>query len=162
MIERGVVQHLENRVNRAGFRVVRAVNQALDASMHQCSRTHRARLNCSKQGAVPQAVVTKRRSRLAQCDNLGMSSWIGVRDVAIPSTPDNVAVAKHNRADRDLAGFQGTLRSAQGLFHPNFVRTLHAHGLPYCRASVRRAIAKPPKSGQRQFIIFAAPCLVVS
>ena len=48
VIELRVVYHLQNRMYGAGLGIVCAVDQALDASVHQSAGAHRARLDCYK------------------------------------------------------------------------------------------------------------------
>lgn len=59
MVELWVIQQLHHRPHGAGFRVVCAINHALDARMHHRSGAHSARLNCNKQVAVRQTMVTE-------------------------------------------------------------------------------------------------------
>ncbi len=86
MIQCRVIYHLQNRMDGPCLRIVGTVHQAADARMNCRSRAHGARLNCSKQFAVAQPVVTDVSSRLAQGHNLSMGRWIVVGEVAIPSS----------------------------------------------------------------------------
>jgi len=121
MVQLRVTQHLHYRMNRARFGIVGSVDEALDPGMHQRARAHGARLNCSKQIAVSQAVVTNGCTGFAQGDNFRMRGGIGVRDVTVPSPADDFSVAHHHRAHGDFTCFQGALRSAEGFLHPKFV-----------------------------------------
>src|ERR1035438_918002 len=49
MIQAGMIQYLQNRMDGAGLRIVGTIHQAANAGMHRSSRAHGARLNCSKQ-----------------------------------------------------------------------------------------------------------------
>ena len=82
---------------------------------------HRARFNCNKELAVFQTMVTNGRTGFAQRDDLGVGGRIGVGDVAIPSAAYDLAVADHDRADRDFSSFECALGAAQGFLHPEFV-----------------------------------------
>src|ERR1700722_6768317 len=104
-----------------GLRIVRAIYQALDARMHQGARAHRALLNWGKQVAVFQTVVAKGGTSFAQGDDLGMSRRIGGGDVAVPSAPDDPAVAYYDRPHRDFSRLKRPLGATQGFFHPNLV-----------------------------------------
>jgi len=121
MIQTGVIHHLQNRMDGACLRVVGTVHQAADAGMHCRSRAHGARLNCSKQFAVPESVVTEVSSRLAQRHDFSMSGWIGVGEVAIPSSSNHAPFAHHDRSHRHFTRFQCALGAAEGFFHPEFV-----------------------------------------
>ncbi len=79
MIQTGVICHLQNRMDRACLRVVGTVYQAADAGMNGRSRAHGARLNCSKQFAVAESVITEVSSRLAQCHDFSVGGWIASR-----------------------------------------------------------------------------------
>jgi hypothetical protein len=121
MIQTRVIYHFHHRANRAGFRVVSPVNQALDASVYYSSRTHGTRFDCSKQRAADEAVITKVCGGLAQRHDLGMRRRIELGKITIPAAADDVSVADHNRTYRHFSHFQGTLCAAESLFHEKFV-----------------------------------------
>jgi hypothetical protein len=50
-----------------------------------------------------------------------MGRGIGVGNVAVPSAPNNIALAHDDRADRHFFGVKGTMGAAQGFFHPKLV-----------------------------------------
>jgi len=108
-------------VHGAGFGVVCAVNQAPNAGMNQRSRAHGARLNCSKQLAVPQAMVADRGTRFTQRKHFRVGGGIGVGDVAIESAANDLALVHHNGAHGNFSGFKRALRGTQGFLHPEFV-----------------------------------------
>jgi hypothetical protein len=66
-------------------------------------------------------MVTNGCTGLAQSDDLGMGCWVGVDDVAVPSSAHNLAVTHHDCAYRDFSGFESTLGAAEGFLHPDFV-----------------------------------------
>jgi len=105
----------------ASLRVVCTVHQAFQPGMHQRARTHRARFNCSKQFTVAETVVTNGGTGLAQGDDLGVGSGIGVGEIAVRATANNATVAHHDCAYRDLTSLKGAPGSAQRFFHPEFV-----------------------------------------
>ena len=121
VVQLRMIYDLHHRVHRSGFRIVGAVDQALDARVHQCSGAHRARFNCSKQLALLQTMVTDGCTGLAQSDDFGMGRGIVVADVAIPSPADDSAAAGDYGSYRDFSGFQGALSAAQGFLHVEFV-----------------------------------------
>ncbi len=121
MIQSRVIHHLQNRMDGPCLRVVGTVHQAADARMNCRSRAHGARLNCSKQFAVAQTVVTDVSSRLAQGHNLSMRRWIVVGEVAIPSSSHQLLGTHHDCSHRHFARFQCALRTAEGFFHPQLV-----------------------------------------
>jgi hypothetical protein len=121
VIQLGMVQHFHHRMDGASFWVVRSIHQAFQPGMHQGARAHRTRLNCGKELTVSQAVVPQIGTGLAKGDDFGVSGRVGVGEVAIPASADDLACANHDRAHGDLACFQCALCGAESLFHPEFV-----------------------------------------
>jgi hypothetical protein len=66
-------------------------------------------------------MVTDGGAGRAQCHNLRVRRRVGVGNVAICSTADDPVFTHHHRAYRNFASFQGTLRTAQSLLHPQLV-----------------------------------------
>lgn len=58
VIQLRMIQDLHDRTDRPSFCIIRAINKAPDAGVHQRPRAHCAWLNCNKQFALFQAVVT--------------------------------------------------------------------------------------------------------
>jgi hypothetical protein len=121
MIQGGVVCHLQNRMDGSCFGVVGSVHQAAEAGMNGRTRAHGARLNCNKQLAVAQTVVTGVSSCLAQGYDFGVGGGIAVGEILIPSSTDYAAGAHDHCSYRNFARLQGALGTAQGFFHPQFV-----------------------------------------
>ena len=121
MIQTGVIHHLQNRMDRACLRVVGTVHQAAEASVNRRSRAHGARLNCGKQFAVAESVISDVSSRLAQCHDFSMSGWVAVGEVAIPSSSNYAPSAHDDRSHRHFTGLQCPLGAAEGFFHPKFI-----------------------------------------
>jgi hypothetical protein len=121
MIQAGVIDHLENRMDGSSLWVVGTIHQAAEASMHGRSRAHRARLNCSKQFAVAEPMIPQASSRLAQGHDFGMCGGVVIAEVAIPSPSYDASFAHHDGSNRHLACLQCALRAAKGFFHPKFV-----------------------------------------
>jgi hypothetical protein len=103
--------------------------------MNQRACAHGTGLNCSKQFAVSQAMLTHDSTGFPQCHDFCMGSRIGIGDISIPTATHDPAVTHHYRANGNFACVQGSLSSAQGLFHPQFVafpgqfQFLHRSGL---------------------------------
>ncbi len=123
----------------ACLRVVGAVHQAADAGMDSRSRAHGARLNCSKQFAVAEPVITGVSSSIAQRHDFSVSGWIAVGEVVIPPSPNHAPSAHHDRSHWNFARLKGALGATQGFFHPEFVgwsrRVVHfsvTHLTPDC------------------------------
>jgi hypothetical protein len=105
MIQAGVIHHLQNRIDGAGFRVVRSVDQAAEAGVNCRSRAHGARLNCNKQFAGAETMITEVLSRFAEGDHFGVRGGIVVGDIAIPSASYNLARMYYNCPYGYLSGF---------------------------------------------------------
>jgi len=105
----------------ARFGVVGSVDQALDSGMNQRAGAHCARLNCNKQFALSQTMVTQRGTRLAQSDDFGVARGIGVGDIAIPSASDDVALVDDDCAHGNFSRVERALGGAEGFFHQEFV-----------------------------------------
>jgi hypothetical protein len=112
-----MIYNLHHRMNRARFRVIRTVNQAFDPGMDERSGTHCARLNCSKELTLTQAVVANSSTGLAQGDDLGVSGGIALGQVAIAAASNDYAAAHHDGAHRNFTGLQRALRGAESFFH---------------------------------------------
>ncbi len=122
MIQAGVIRHSQNRMDGACLRVVGAIHQAAHSSMNRRSRAHGARLNCSKQFAVAQPVITEVSARFAQGHDFSMRGRIAIGEVAIPSSSNYASFTHHDRSHWHFACLQCTLSAAQGFLHPQLVR----------------------------------------
>jgi hypothetical protein len=78
MIQPGVIHHLQNRMHGACFRIFGAIHQATQAGVNQRSRTHRAGLNCSKEFAGAQTMITDVSAGFAEGQDFGMGGGITV------------------------------------------------------------------------------------
>src|SRR5579863_5591295 len=90
--------------------------------MDQSTRTHRAGFNCNKEFAVSKAVVTNGFTSLAKSCDFSMCGGIGVDDVAIPPTTNDLSISNYDCADRNLAELESALSAAERFLHPEFIR----------------------------------------
>jgi hypothetical protein len=121
MIQAGVIYHLQHRINGSCLRVIRAVDEATDSSMNRRSRTHGAGLNCNKQFAAAQAMITQVFASFAERDYLGVSGRVVVGKIAVPSSSNDLAFEDDHCSDRHLSGFKSALRATERFFHPSLV-----------------------------------------
>jgi hypothetical protein len=151
-------------MNRSGLGIVRTVHQAADAGMNERSRTHGARLNCSKQFTVAEAVVTEVPSGFAQRHDLSVGGWIVVGQVAIPASSDDAAITYDDGSYGDFAGLESALGGAESFFHPELVAceqvgagivTVMRFRIQSIRRLVRKGQLKSP-AGQSPESQFAA------
>jgi hypothetical protein len=112
MVQLRVVQHLHHRMDCARFGVVRAIYDAFHSRVHHRARAHWTRLNCNKQFAVSQAMVTQVSSGLAKGDDFSVGGGVGVGDVAVPASADNLSPVNNDCAYGDLASLQCALGGA--------------------------------------------------
>jgi hypothetical protein len=89
--------------------------------MHHGTGAHGARFNCNKQLTVSQTVITNGCTGFAESDDFGMGGGIGVRDVAVPSAANDLAIADYDSPHRDFVYFESALGATEGFFHPEFV-----------------------------------------
>src|SRR5438552_17735991 len=109
MIQLRVIQYLQNGMNGTRLRIVRPINQTLNAGMNERARAHGTRFNCSKKCTVAQTVVTDVSAGIPQRDDLCVGRGITVRNVAIPSPADYLSVTADHRSNWPISHFQGTL-----------------------------------------------------
>jgi hypothetical protein len=121
MIQAGVIHHLQDRMDGSCLWIIGTIHQAAEAGMHGCSRAHSARLNCNKQFAAAEAVITEVSSGFAQCHNFGVGGGIGVGEIAIPTPPNDAVFADDHGSDGHFVRVEGALGAEQGLLHPKFV-----------------------------------------
>src|SRR5579862_970440 len=69
VVQLRMIQHLHRRTNGSRFRIVGAIDETADASMHHGAGAHGTRFNCNKQITAPQTVVAEVFTGLAQCDD---------------------------------------------------------------------------------------------
>src|SRR5258708_13225710 len=105
-------------MNSARLWVIGTIHQTADASKNCRARAHGARLNCSKQFTVDEAVITEVSSRLAQRHDLSVSGCIVIDEVAIPSSSNHAALANDDPSHGHLARLHIPLGPAQRFFHP--------------------------------------------
>jgi hypothetical protein len=108
-------------MNGSRLGVVRTINQSADSGMHHCSGTHGARLNRGIELAIAQAMVADRSSGLAECENLSMGGRIGISNVAIETSANDLSRTHDHCAHRNFSGVKRTLGGAQRLLHPQFI-----------------------------------------
>jgi|SRR3984885_2580013 hypothetical protein len=89
--------------------------------MDQSTRAHRAGFNCNKEFAVSKAMVTNGCTRFTESGDLGVCSRIGVDNISIPSSADDLSVANDDSADWNFSEFEGSLGAAEGFLHPELV-----------------------------------------
>ena len=121
MIQHGVIQHLHDGMDRACFGIVGAVDQAFQPGMNYCAGTHSAWLDCRKQIALFQTVISNRSAGFTQRHHLGVSRWIAISDIAVPATPHNFSVAHHDCAYRNFSRLERALGCTQRFFHKQFI-----------------------------------------
>jgi hypothetical protein len=108
-------------MNGSGLWVVGAIHQAAEAGMYRSSRAHGAWLNCNKQFAAAEAVITEVSPGFSQRHYFGVRGGIGIGEIAIPSSSKDAPFADNHGSHGHLVGIEGSLGAAQGLLHPEFV-----------------------------------------
>jgi hypothetical protein len=121
MIQAGQIHHLQKRMDGSCFWIIGTVDQAADAGMNCRSRAHGTRLNCSKQFARDEAMVSYVSTRFAQGDDFCVGGWIVVREIAVPTPAHYASLVNDNGSNGHFIGLQCALGATKGLFHPEFV-----------------------------------------
>jgi hypothetical protein len=121
VVQLPVVYHLQDGMHCTRFWIVSAIHQALDPRVKQRPSAHSARLNCNKQFAAFQTIVTNVRTGLAEGDDFGVGGGIGIGDAAVEAAAYDASLADDDGADWDLARFQSALGGAEGFFHPELI-----------------------------------------
>jgi hypothetical protein len=116
-----MVQHLQHRPYSSSFGIFGAIHQPPDAGMNHSSGAHGARFNCNKEVTVPQTVVAERGPSVTQGRDFGVCGGIELANVAIPSPANNHPGMDHHGSDWYFTALQRPLRTAERLFHPQFV-----------------------------------------
>jgi hypothetical protein len=121
MVQTGVIQYLHRRMDGARLRVIGAVDQALEPGVNQSAGAHRTRLNCNKQLAAFQSMVTESCTGFAQGDYLGVGGGIGVANVAVAAPANDLSAAHNDCAYGDFSRSQRPLSGSESFFHEKFV-----------------------------------------
>lgn len=66
-------------------------------------------------------MVADAGSSFAKRDKFSVSRGIGIAKVAVPASTNDPALKHDKCPNGDFVGFEGTLGTAEGLFHPDFV-----------------------------------------
>ena len=109
MVQCGVVQDMHSRMNSSGLGILGAVHQAPDTGVHYGPGAHGAGLNGHEQIATWQAMISDGCAGLAQGNDLGMSGWIGIREVAVEAPSNDFSFVDDDGAHRNFAGVQCAL-----------------------------------------------------
>jgi len=108
-------------MDRACFRVIGAVNQALEPGVYERAGAHRARFNCNKQCAIFQAMIADCDTGFTQGHDLGVRRGIAIGKVPVAATADDLAATHDNCAHRNFSRLQCALCSPKRVFHEKLV-----------------------------------------
>jgi len=125
MVELGVIEDLQHGVHRAGFRVLRSIDQAANARMRDGSSTHGTRFHRDVEITIPKTIVADGLPGFAECQDFGMSRGIVGADGAIATAPNYSAFVNYDGAHRHFAVRFGLVGQGQSFAHEQIVR-LHA------------------------------------
>ena len=103
---------------RAGARLGRAIDEALDAGVHERTGAHRTRLDRDVESGIGETVVGRGLRRRAQRDDLGMRGGIAAADRLVEAGGDQLAIAHQHRTDRHFAGRRAEPRLFERELHP--------------------------------------------
>jgi hypothetical protein len=103
MIQRRVIQHLQNRFHRACLRISSSVNQARYSSLDQRTCAHGAWLNGDVELTLEQPMISNTRARIPQGDDLSVRTGVSVGQVTVAPATDNFVTQHYNSPYRHLA-----------------------------------------------------------
>jgi hypothetical protein len=66
-------------------------------------------------------MIAQVSSRFAERNYLGVSGWVVIGKVAVPSPSNNLAFGDDHGSDRHLSGFKSALSATERFFHPALV-----------------------------------------
>jgi hypothetical protein len=124
------------------LRVFRGPHHEFEPGLSAESRAHGARFKGHIQGAFLESPIAGGPARLAQGQQFGVAGRVPEFHAAVPGTGDDLGIANHHGADRDLAALAGSF----GLRH----RLGHEPMVVVVENPVRKhvgSIAKGPLSG---------------
>jgi hypothetical protein len=77
-------------------------------------------------------MVTNGCTGLAKGHDLGVGTWVGISDVAIPSAANDLASTDNDGPDWNFIHFERALGAPQGFLHPKFVGWIASGWLVVC------------------------------
>lgn len=124
-----IVGEVQTSPQRASLGVWRTKDHTTDARLHQCSCTHRARLEGHQQGAVVHPPIPPQARRLIHGQQLGMGErfLVPLASVAPPAHRAPVLI-ENDRRHGDFPPLTADLRQAQQTMHPQLLGVV-AEGL---------------------------------
>lgn len=121
MIERWLLEQIEQSTRSSAFRITDSKNHSSDATMHDGSGAHGTGFFGHIQVAVRQTPVAEGFLRLAESEHFCMGCSIAERLHLIVSAGDDLTVVDNHRSDRDFPRLHRTPSLAQGLLHEEVV-----------------------------------------
>jgi hypothetical protein len=112
VVQERMIHDLHDWMHSARFGIIGTIHQPPDSGMHHRPGAHSARLNCSKQLAFTQTVVTYRGTGLAQGDDLGVGGGIGIDEVAVPASSYDLSAAHDDGAHGNFSNLLRPLGAA--------------------------------------------------
>jgi two-component system, NtrC family, nitrogen regulation response regulator NtrX len=121
VIESRVVQHVDDRSRRSGFRIVDSVHQPAQTRVDHRAGTHRAGFDGAVERGLEQAMIARPPARFAHGHNFSVRRGIGIQQIAIGAAPDRASVQHDDRAHRNFARGLGLHGFGDGFLHPALV-----------------------------------------
>ena len=117
VIQRRMLNHIEDRLHRSGPKIRASVYQPVDPAHHQGSRAHRTRLDRNIQSCAGQPPTFQLAASLPDYEHFSVGSGIMVGFAAIVRLGDHFAGKYQNRADRHFAFRRSLLSFRQRQSH---------------------------------------------
>src|SRR5437870_6831272 len=130
MVRTAVIEQPMPRLDGAGLRIQRAVDDARETGLDDGPTAHRARLERRVERGAREPVVAGLPGGLAQGENLGVSGGVAEGDRRVVRLPDDHVVEDDQGAHGDLAAREADTRLGERRPHECFsVQLLRAQGL---------------------------------
>lgn len=103
---------MHHRVCCAGLGIVGAIYQSANSCMHHCPGAHRTRFDGGEKFTIAETIISDCGTGFAQSDDLSVSAWVRIRNIAIETAPNNLSVLNNYRANWNFADSERALGSA--------------------------------------------------
>ena len=121
MVEAVVVDELEEGAHGTGFRVVAAVDDAVQAAVDDGAGTHGARFDGHVEGTACQAPAIEGAAGFFNGQQFGVGRRTGQAFAQVIGPGDNFLFIDDDGADRDFSDGIGRLGFGQGFAHIKFI-----------------------------------------
>lgn len=121
MIHARMIENREAGADRAAFGIVRAIDEALNASLHHRAGAHRARLDGDVYRRARETIIPHGFCRSAERDHFRVRRRIAIGNRAVGCAGDDSLIQDDDAADRNFSGTFSGRSLFEGHAHANFI-----------------------------------------